>query len=423
MENHTKAEAINVYDIGGKNATSAFNHYVQIAAACKLITVKDFVEPAQNFIIRRARENAHGKSVVGGKRKLMKSWAKELMGKVKDQIENQEIKEIIKELTGDVLNELEEEEDDGLIPFELFVPRKLPSDWEQMAVRNFSEAKAHENWYTSDQGKELKCAALIRQSFGPTFRAHVTGTLGGLYETLAPRDIVQVFVKDFVLRMSGDDIDLIKNKIRTLDGYGTVTAAADGLVHLYTSLDVAGVVVHDAERARCFLDSVKTVFGDDAHAALILLPLRNNVQPTSEGIYAFTAYLAGINSVRTDSKYFGARQQSLNAIKQLQKQVSQLVDQQSAKGRFAGSANLGRPNLTGTAAGIVPNPEKEPKLGDSIFKWIKAGTCAFHYPKASYVEGEKCVVGRHTNEQCLRDKSIFNEKYRILMNSIKHKGN
>jgi len=56
MENHTKAEAITVYDIGGENATSAFHHYVQIATACKLITVKDFVEPAQNFIIRRVRE-------------------------------------------------------------------------------------------------------------------------------------------------------------------------------------------------------------------------------------------------------------------------------------------------------------------------------------------------------------------------------
>jgi len=385
--------------------------------------VKDFVEPAQNFIIRRARENAHGKSVVGGKRKLMKSWSKELMGRVKDQIENQEIKEIIKEFTGEVLNELEENEDDDLIPFELFVPRKLPSDWEQMAVRNFSEAKAHENWYSSDQSKELKCAALIRQSFGPTFRAHVTGTLGGLYETLAPRDIVQVFVKDFVLRMSGDDIELIKNKIRTLDGYGTVTAAADGLVHMYTSLDVAGVVVHDAERARCFLDSVKTVFGDDAHAALMLLPLRINVQPTSEGTYAFTAYLAGVNSVRTDSKYFGVRQQSLNAIKQLQKQVSQLVDQQRGKGRFAGSANLGRPNLTGTAAGIVADPEKEPKIGDSMEKWSRHGICGFHWPNAWTVEVGKWVGARHTNLQCLRDKGVFTEKFKIMMDSIKHKGN
>ncbi len=109
---------------------------------------------------------------------------------------------------------MEDNEEENLTKVDMFVPRELPANWSEMVINNFSEAKAHEAWVSSDQAKELKCANLIRQSFGKSFRAHVTGKLGGVYESIASRKLMSVFVEDFMLKLSGDEVDKIKIRIK-----------------------------------------------------------------------------------------------------------------------------------------------------------------------------------------------------------------
>ena len=86
--------------------------------------------------------------------------------------------------------------------FDRFIPRELPLNWDEMVISNFSEAKVHEIWVTNDQAKELKCAALIKQSFGPSFRAHVTGKISGICEAISPHKIVDTAYRVETMKFS-----------------------------------------------------------------------------------------------------------------------------------------------------------------------------------------------------------------------------
>jgi hypothetical protein len=317
--------------------------------------------------------------------------------------------------------------EEKLTKVDLFLPRELPPNWDDMVINNFSEAKAHEAWVSSDQAKELKCANLIRQSFGKSFRAHVTGKLGGVYESIAPRKLMSVFVDDFMLKISGDEVDKIKVKIKNFAGWNTVTSAADGVVNAYTTLDVAGVVVHDAERARSFIESVKNVFGEKAHDALIILPVRIGCTAKEDGTYSFTDYIKGINSVRTDLKYFGSRSQSLSSIKQGGNQDGQYGGYGIVNARNGQSQSTPTTGMVGTGSnisshrsGMAADAEREPKIGDSVSKWNKRNICGYHYP--NYMERGQKPMGWHTNEECKRNKQLFTEKYKLWQDSLKNPG-
>ena len=67
MEKQSYNEMVTSYDIGVNNQHSSFNHYAQLAALCKQISIKDYLEPAENFLIR-AKWNLN--SNIGMKRKL-----------------------------------------------------------------------------------------------------------------------------------------------------------------------------------------------------------------------------------------------------------------------------------------------------------------------------------------------------------------
>ncbi len=174
MEKQAHNDMVIVYDIGVSNQLSAFNHYAQVAALCKQISIKEYLEPPENYLIRaKLKLN----SSIGIKRKLYQEWSESLLNKLQ---EREKTRNLIKTLTEGILTEHNEAE--NLTKVDMFVPRELPANWNEMVVNNFSEAKAHEAWVSSDQSKELKCASIIRQSFGRSFRAHITGKLGGVYE-------------------------------------------------------------------------------------------------------------------------------------------------------------------------------------------------------------------------------------------------
>ena len=416
MEKQAHNDMVIVYDIGVSNQLSAFNHYAQVAALCKQISIKEYLEPPENYLIRaKLKLN----SSIGVKRKLYQEWSESLLNKLK---EREKTRNLIKTLTEGILTEHNEAE--NLTKVDMFVPRELPDNWNEMVINNFSEAKAHETWVSSDQTKELKCASIIRQSFGRSFRAHITGKLGGVYESIPARKLMSVFVDDFMLKLSGDEVDRIKVRIKNFAGWSTVTSAADGVVNAYTSLDVAGVVVHDAERARAFIESVKNVFGEQAYAALIILPVRIGCAAAEDGTYAFTDYIKGINSVRTDLNYFGSRSQSLSAIKQNISQYGQNGGNGNASARNGQSQSTPTTGMVGTGSiisshrsGMAGDAEREPKIGDSVSKWNKRNICGYHYP--NYVERGQKPMGWHTNDECKRNKQLFTEKYKVWQDGLK----
>ncbi len=140
MDKQAHNESVIVYDIGVSNQLSAFNHYAQVAALCKQISIKEYLDPPENYLIRAKWKLNSG---IGMKRKLYQEWSDSLLDKLK---EKEKTRNLVKSLTENIL--MEDNEAENLTKVEMFVPRELPANWNEMVINNFSDAKAHEAWST-----------------------------------------------------------------------------------------------------------------------------------------------------------------------------------------------------------------------------------------------------------------------------------
>jgi len=402
--------SISIYQGDGSDAKLAHEHYAQLAMATQTECGAHFIAPAEEVFAKNRRDEGEkekqAEALMKARDELLGIFEQEEVGKV---LGSNKRRKMCLDLVRDLMKKNIEDLRAAEKPASLFEVSTIAQELRgSLSEGNLGQYIAMQKIETEERKRELRAAAIIRESFGRHFREQVEGELNCMYATADIREVIRIFMATKLHRMDDGAKIRIKERIANLDAKRTVVQGVDAVVRLYKALEIAADHVGTAEKKAILLNAIGRTIGERSREIASQLPLRHAMKTEPDGDYSYDSIVAAVNRSRNTEYIFPLKD----------------IGSSVAFAMKAGEPEKGTPTpipgdpTSGKSRNIVP--EFEPQITDNIRKWDKGAICGYHYRLKNYPTEPK---GAHTNAQCKRDKSLYFEKqYRELIEKL-NKGN
>jgi len=402
------ATTVSVFHGDGREEKLAYEHYLQLYNTTKEMCGCDYIAPPSEVFNHHALDTG----IIDAKTEALSEIQEQISLLLEDEEwgatlgtakKRKLTRRIIEQLITTQISELRAVKE----PTKLFKPRVLTSEQrESFSAGKLSDLIALDKMQHEDSIREHRAAAIVRNSFGKSFRDVCQGRSQETYETIPPRDIVKHFIEAKLLYMDDAAKGKLTERIGRLDGKLTEVQAVDAVERLYKALEIAGMHFHSSEKKSKLLQAVASHIGEQSRAVLSTLPQRFHEPTALDGDYSYESIVSSVNRVRNTQNVFTTREEQQKFF---------VFRQQGGNQPLGGNSTGAQGSSQGGSH--PPIQEFEPKLTDPINKWYKTSLCGYHYRNGPYTT---TPVNSHTNENCKRNKSMFfNKQYGELVEKLK----